>query len=63
MMRPISNPNDITERCPGCGENTAYIVERETEIALECDCGYHWVLKYKRGIMSIPKNQSNLGAF
>ena len=62
-MRTISNPNDDTEPCPECGEDTAYLVERDTEIAIECDCGYHWVLKYKRGTMDVPKAQVKLEAF
>ena len=57
------NHNDIAEKCPGCGEITLYEVERDTEISLECDCGYHWVLKYKRGTMDIPKGCVKLEAF
>lgn len=62
-MKPKSNPNDIAEECPDCGMMTLYEVERDTEITLECDCGYRWVLKYKRGTMSIPKEQVKLEAF
>lgn len=63
FSRLKNNPNDITEECPSCGKKTAYEVERDTEIAIECDCGYHWVLKYKRGTMGIPKEQVKLEAF
>lgn len=63
FSRPKSNPNDIADKCPECGCKTLYTVDRDTEIALECDCGYHWVLKYKRGTMSIPRSQLKLEAF
>lgn len=62
-MKPKCNPNDITDKCPECGKKTLYTVDRDTEITEECDCGYHMVLKYKRGTMSIPKEQVKLEAF
>lgn len=55
-----SNPNDDVELCSGCGKRTAYVVNRDTEIVLECDCGYRSVIKYKRGTMIIPGCQNRL---
>lgn len=57
------NPNDYVEKCPECGKKTLYLVERDTEIVEECDCGYRLVLKYKRGTMAIPKSQKSLEVF
>jgi hypothetical protein len=63
FAKPRSNPNDIVDRCPECGERTLYTVDRDTEVAEECDCGYRLVLKYKRGTMSIPKGVVKLEDF
>lgn len=58
-----SNPNDHVEKCPECGKKTLYYIERDTEILVECDCGYRLVLKYKRGTMAIPKGLKSLEEF
>ena len=62
-MSASNDPNDDVELCPGCGKKTAYIIDRDTTISLECDCGYYWVIKYKRGTMSIPGSQKRLEGF
>ena len=62
-MKIIYNPNDDAEKCPECRKKTLYLIERDTEIVEECDCGYRLVLKYKRGTMAIPKEQKLLEAF
>lgn len=57
------NPNDEAEICDRCGERTAYLVNRNGRITLECDCGWEWVVKYERDTMRIPEGQKAMEVF